>query len=148
MTATATIESATLHLLPPLPYAEDALGPTITANTLGYHYGKHHKGYVDTLNKLIAGTQLADLSLKKLIIETADNTDKIAIFNRLAKQNEADGFLVLGAAESVVGLTDVYKPLPDKRGVYRPNANRTASPSLAPAMGAGAIKVAAQATSR
>ena len=39
MTAIATIESATLHVLPPLPYAEDALAPTITANTLGYHYG-------------------------------------------------------------------------------------------------------------
>jgi superoxide dismutase, Fe-Mn family len=63
MTATATIESATLHLLPPLPYAEDALAPTITAITLGYHYGKHHKGYVDNLNKLLAGTPLANLSL-------------------------------------------------------------------------------------
>ena len=53
MTATATIEHATLHVLPPLPFGEDALAPTITANTLGYHYGKHHKGYVDNLNKLI-----------------------------------------------------------------------------------------------
>jgi len=85
MTGTSTIESATLHVLPPLPYAEDALAPTITANTLGYHYGKHHKGYVDNLNKLIAGTPLATLSLEKLIAETADKADKVAIFNNAAQ---------------------------------------------------------------
>ena len=43
--------------LPPLPYAEDALSPVISAQTIGFHYGKHHKTYVDTLNKLIAGTE-------------------------------------------------------------------------------------------
>jgi Fe-Mn family superoxide dismutase len=85
MTGTSTIESATLHLLPPLPYAEDALAPTITANTLGFHYGKHHKGYVDNLNKLIVGTPLANLSLEKLIAETAGKPDKVAIFNNAAQ---------------------------------------------------------------
>jgi len=40
---------------------------------------------------------------------------------------EADGFLVLGAAETVVGLTDVFKPFPDKRGLYRPSGVRAAS---------------------
>ena len=85
MTDTATIENATLHVLPALPYAENALDPIVTANTLGYHYGKHHKGYVDTLNKLIAGTQLANLSLEKLIAETAGKTDKVAIFNNAAQ---------------------------------------------------------------
>jgi len=83
MTETATI--ATLHVLPPLPYAEGALDPIVTANTLGYHYRKHHKGYVDSLNKLIAGTQLANLSLEKLITETADKADKVAIFNNAAQ---------------------------------------------------------------
>ena len=61
----------------PLPYAEDALAPTITANTLGYHYGKHHKGYVDNLNKLIAGTPRATLSLERLIAETAGKADEV-----------------------------------------------------------------------
>jgi len=42
------------HTLPPLPYAEDALAPVISAETISYHYGKHHKSYVDTLNRLIA----------------------------------------------------------------------------------------------
>jgi Fe-Mn family superoxide dismutase len=85
MTGTATIENETLHALPRLPYAENALDPIVTANTLGYHYGKHHKGYVDNLNKLIAGTQLANLSLEKLIIETTDKADKVAIFNNAAQ---------------------------------------------------------------
>ena len=65
MTSIDTIERATLHVLPPLPYAENALDPAISANTIGFHYGKHHKGYVDTLNKLLAGTELAQLSLEK-----------------------------------------------------------------------------------
>ena len=58
-----------------------------------------------------------------------DQDTKINIFGRLAKAMEPDGFLVLGAAETVVGLTDVFKPFPDKRGLYRPNGrardNRT-----------------------
>jgi chemotaxis protein methyltransferase CheR len=53
-----------------------------------------------------------------------DQETKIHIFNRLAKSLEADGFLVLGAAETVVGLTDTFKPYPEKRGLYRPNSAR------------------------
>jgi chemotaxis protein methyltransferase CheR len=53
-----------------------------------------------------------------------DQDTKINIFNRLAKGMEQDGFLVLGAAETVVGLTDAFKPYPDKRGLYRPNDAR------------------------
>jgi Fe-Mn family superoxide dismutase len=71
--------------LAPLPYKEDALAPHISANTLSFHYGKHHKGYVDTLNKLIAGSELAGLSLEQLINETAGKADKAAIFNNAAQ---------------------------------------------------------------
>jgi Fe-Mn family superoxide dismutase len=85
MTGISTIERATVHVLPPLPYAENALDPVISAKTIGFHYGKHHKGYVDTLNKLIAGTELAGLSLEKLIAETAGKADKAAIFNNAAQ---------------------------------------------------------------
>ena len=85
MTSSDTIEKAVLHVLPPLPYAENALDPVISANAIGFHYGKHHKGYVDTLNKLIAGTELANLSLEKLIAETAGKADKAAIFNNAAQ---------------------------------------------------------------
>ena len=45
--------------LPPLPFAPDALAPVISAETLSFHYGKHHKAYVDNLNKLIDGTPAA-----------------------------------------------------------------------------------------
>jgi chemotaxis protein methyltransferase CheR len=51
------------------------------------------------------------------------------VLERLARLTEGDGYLVLGAAETVVGLTDVYKPLPERRGLYVPNpaATRTAA---------------------
>ncbi len=58
-----------------------------------------------------------------------DQDTKINIFNRLAKSMEPDGFLVLGAAETVVGLTDTFKPFPEKRGLYRPNSVRAAPPA-------------------
>jgi chemotaxis protein methyltransferase CheR len=55
-----------------------------------------------------------------------DQDTKINIFSRLCKIMEPDGFLVLGAAETVVGLTDAFKPYPDKRGLYQPNDLRIA----------------------
>jgi chemotaxis protein methyltransferase CheR len=61
-----------------------------------------------------------------------DQDTKINIFNRLAKASEPDGFLALGAAETVVGLTDVFKPHPEWRGLYRPNIARSA-PAKMPA---------------
>ena len=70
-----------------------------------------------------------------------DQDTKINIFNRLCKVMEPDGFLVLGAAETVVGLTDTFKPYPDKRGLYRPNDSRMAR---APAGTAG-LRIAAAA---
>jgi len=85
MSTAYVVEKIALHVLPPLPYAENALDPVISANTLGFHYGKHHKGYVDTLNKLLAGTDLAGLSLEQLINETAGKADKAAIFNNAAQ---------------------------------------------------------------
>lgn len=68
-----------------------------------------------------------------------DQSTKIDVFNRLLKTNETDGYLFLGAAETVVGLTDAYRPCPQLRGVYVPNATR-AAPSLVPVMGAGGMK--------
>jgi chemotaxis protein methyltransferase CheR len=56
-----------------------------------------------------------------------DQDTKIGIFNRLARQIEPDGFLVLGAAETVVGLTDTFRPIADRRGLYRPNDARAAA---------------------
>jgi Fe-Mn family superoxide dismutase len=78
-------EKASVYILPPLPYADNALAPVISANTISFHYGKHHKAYVDNLNKLIVGTEFADLPLEKIITETAGKAEKIAIFNNAAQ---------------------------------------------------------------
>ncbi len=71
--------------LPPLPYAQDALEPHITANTLSFHYGKHHQAYVTNLNKLLEGTALADVSLEEVIHASAKDTAKAGIFNNAAQ---------------------------------------------------------------
>ncbi len=72
--------------LPALPYADDALQPTISATTMGFHYGKHHKGYLDNLNKLLAETpDLAELGLEDLIKTTAANPNRTAIYNNAAQ---------------------------------------------------------------
>ena len=55
------------HALPALPYADTALAPVISAQTLGFHYGKHHKAYVDNGNKLAAEAGLSDLSLEDVV---------------------------------------------------------------------------------
>ena len=80
-----TAQAASPHVLPLLPYAENALEPVISANTISFHYGKHHKAYVDNLNKLVAGTEYADLSLEKIITGTAGLSEKAAIFNNAAQ---------------------------------------------------------------
>jgi Fe-Mn family superoxide dismutase len=55
------------HTLPPLPYAKDALQPTMSAETLEYHYGKHHQAYVTNLNNLIKGTEFENMPLEEII---------------------------------------------------------------------------------
>ena len=84
MTTATTVKSSP-HVLPPLPYAENALDPVISAETVSLHYGKHHKGYVDKLNTLIAGTALADLSLEEIVSRTAGKADQTEIFNNAAQ---------------------------------------------------------------
>ena len=81
----SVLKGAESHQLPPLPYPENALEPVISARTLSFHYGKHHKGYVDNLNKLIAGTEFADMPLEKIITSTAGVADKVSIFNNAAQ---------------------------------------------------------------
>ena len=77
--------SANTIVLPPLPYADNALEPVITARTIGFHYGKHHQGYVDNLGKLVKDTEYAELPLEKIITGTAGVADKAAIFNNAAQ---------------------------------------------------------------
>lgn len=61
--------------LAPLPWDEDALAPTISANTIGFHYHKHHQTYVDTLNKLVEGTPFADMKLEEIVQKTFGSSD-------------------------------------------------------------------------
>jgi Fe-Mn family superoxide dismutase len=69
------------HKLPKLPYAQDALAPHISLETLQYHYGKHHQAYVDNLNKLIKGTEFAELPLEAIIKQAPAG----GIFNNAAQ---------------------------------------------------------------
>lgn len=71
--------------LPALPYAQDALAPVISAQTISFHYGKHHQGYVNTLNKLLAGTPLAGKPLEEVVRESAGKSDLVAVFNNAAQ---------------------------------------------------------------
>ncbi|WIG69367.1 superoxide dismutase [Fe] [Photobacterium damselae] len=66
--------------LPALPYAKDALEPHISAETIEYHYGKHHNTYVVKLNGLVEGTDLADKSLEEIIKSSAGS-----VFNNAAQ---------------------------------------------------------------
>lgn len=66
--------------LPDLPYAMDALSPHISKETLEYHYGKHHKTYVDNLNKLIADTEYENMSLEDIIRKSSGG-----VFNNAAQ---------------------------------------------------------------
>ena len=74
-----------MFTLPPLPYADSALAPVISANTIGFHYGKHHKTYVDNLNNLVKGTAYEGAALEKVIADSAGKADQVAIFNNAAQ---------------------------------------------------------------
>jgi Fe-Mn family superoxide dismutase len=80
----ATISSPIITL-PALPYGQSALEPVISASTLSFHYGKHHKTYVDTLNKLIVGTEFADMPIEQIVRATAGHADQAAIFHNAAQ---------------------------------------------------------------
>lgn len=69
--------------LAPLPWDEAALEPVISARTLSFHYGKHHKAYVDTLNTLVPGTRFESMKLEQIVQATAgkDSADEKKIFN-------------------------------------------------------------------
>src|ERR1700741_1485652 len=71
--------------LPPLPYPEDALAPVISSMTISFHYGKHHKAYVDNLNKAIEGSDLTSKPLEEIVRATAADPKRVAIFNNAAQ---------------------------------------------------------------
>ena len=71
--------------LPDLPFPPDALAPHMSAETLQYHHGKHHAGYVRKLNQAVEGTGLANLSLEEIILKTADEAEHTGVFNNAAQ---------------------------------------------------------------
>jgi len=71
--------------LPPLPWAEDALEPVVSARTISFHYGKHHAAYVNKANELVAGTRFESMPLERIITETAGHPDQQKLFNQAAQ---------------------------------------------------------------
>ncbi len=74
-----------MFILPELPYPADALEPVISARTLGFHHSKHHKAYVETLNRLLAEAGAAPESLEAVIRETAGDEGRSKLFNNAAQ---------------------------------------------------------------
>ena len=71
--------------LPNLPYAENALEPHYSVKTISFHYGKHHKAYVDNLNKLTPGTPLDGKSLEDIVMASAGDASRVGVFNNSAQ---------------------------------------------------------------
>ena len=71
--------------LPPLPYGDSDLAPHISANTLSFHYGKHHKTYVDKATDMVKGTEFADAPLEDIVRATHGKADKKGLFNNAAQ---------------------------------------------------------------
>lgn len=80
-----SLNIANAVILPPLPYKENALEPYISERTLSFHYGKHHKGYVETTNKLADDNGLSGLSLEELIRASSKDPALKPLFNAAAQ---------------------------------------------------------------
>jgi Fe-Mn family superoxide dismutase len=116
--------------LPPLPYDEDALAPTISGKTMNFHYGKHHRAYVDKLNELVTGTAFAEMTLEEIVRATFENPSKREIFNNagqawnhtffwtcLSPHREKPGGELLRAIERDFGGLDAFQEEFAKQGV-------------------------------
>ena len=71
--------------LPPLPYGDVDLAPHISANTISFHYGKHHKTYVEKAKDMVKGTEFADAELEDIVKATRGQADKKGLFNNAAQ---------------------------------------------------------------
>src|SRR6202047_3550565 len=84
-TRRALAQAAGPFSLPPLPYPEDALAPVISSTTIGFHYGKHHRAYVDNFNKAIEGSDLIGKSLEDIVKATVADPSRVGVFNNAAQ---------------------------------------------------------------
>jgi Fe-Mn family superoxide dismutase len=71
--------------LPALPWAQNALAPIISENTLSFHYGKHHQAYLNNTVKMIAGTEFEKASIEEIVKKTAGRPDQTGLFNNAAQ---------------------------------------------------------------
>lgn len=95
-------------VLTPLPYAKNALEPVISERTMSFHYDKHHRGYVDKLNKLTAKTPFALAALEDVIVRTWSKPDHTKIFNNAAQVWNHDFFwrsMTPGGGHAALGGT-------------------------------------------
>lgn len=105
------------HLLPELPYAQDALAPAMSADTLNYHYGKHLQTYLDNVNCMIEGTPFADMKLKDMITKAqgalynnaAQAFNHIIFFKQLTPTPTTISPLLTQALVARFGSVDAFK---------------------------------------
>ncbi len=83
--AQAQVQQSAAITLPPLPYAQNALTPSISENTISFHYGKHHQAYVNNVIKMVAGTEFAAMPLVDIIKKTSGKPDQASLFNNAAQ---------------------------------------------------------------
>jgi superoxide dismutase, Fe-Mn family len=102
----------TAIVLPPLPYERNALEPHMSRETLDYHYGKHHKAYVDKTNALMAGTEFEDASLEDLVLEASGD-----LFNNAAQVWNHDFFWQCLTPKAKSPGSDVIKALDEFGGL-------------------------------
>ena len=81
----ASAETSAVLTLAPLPYPRDALAPHVSAQTIDFHYGKHHQGYLNNLNRQITGTPLAGLTVEQIVLASADKPEQQGVFNNAAQ---------------------------------------------------------------
>lgn len=105
------------HLLPELPYAQDALAPAMSADTLNYHYGKHLQTYLDNVNRMIEGTPFANMKLKDMITKAqgalynnaAQAFNHIIFFKQLTPTPTTISPLLTQALVARFGSVDAFK---------------------------------------
>jgi Fe-Mn family superoxide dismutase len=81
----ATAAATGPFVLPPLPWKDDALAPLVSAQTISFHYGKHHKAYVDNLNNLAKGKPWEKMTLEEVVKASAKDSAAQGVFNNAAQ---------------------------------------------------------------
>ncbi len=84
-TTPATAAATGPFVLPPLPWKDDALQPFVSAQTISFHYGKHHKAYVDNLNNLAKGKPWEKMTLEEVVKASAKDATAQGVFNNSAQ---------------------------------------------------------------